>query len=144
MGAVARNPSVIAGLKCPPEMWPTAETMTAIARPCARAMPTSVGSWMPAADMIEPAPTKISVNVPTNSATPRRIGSVTRPRLERRPDGTETAERGIPPAAEQTDVVGAVFVRQCGTKKGGTMSADQLKRKLRNFPAANLSARLAA
>jgi hypothetical protein len=28
--------------------------------------------------------------------------------------------------------------------KGGTMSADQLKRKLRNFPVAKLSARLAA
>jgi hypothetical protein len=29
-------------------------------------------------------------------------------------------------------------------KKGGTMSAEQLKRKLRNFPAANLTARIAA
>jgi hypothetical protein len=29
-------------------------------------------------------------------------------------------------------------------QKGGTMSADQLKRKLRNFPAANLGARVAA
>jgi hypothetical protein len=29
-------------------------------------------------------------------------------------------------------------------KKGGTMSADQLKRKLRNFPAANFGARVAA
>jgi hypothetical protein len=31
----------------------------------------------------------------------------------------------------------------CGTK-GGTMSADILKRKIRNFPAANLSIRIAA
>jgi hypothetical protein len=31
----------------------------------------------------------------------------------------------------------------CGTK-GGTMSVDILKRKLRNFPVANLSERIAA
>jgi hypothetical protein len=31
----------------------------------------------------------------------------------------------------------------CG-RKGGTMSADILKRKIRNFPAANLNQRIAA
>jgi hypothetical protein len=37
-----KKPSVTAGLKWPPEMWPTAETITAIARPCANATEISV------------------------------------------------------------------------------------------------------
>ena len=56
---------MIAGLKWPPEMWPRFETMIPIARPFASA--TATMSWplmMPA-----PPPMKISVNVPTNSAT---------------------------------------------------------------------------
>ena len=60
-----------AGLKWPPEMWPTADAMIAIARPWASATPR-----MPLdANMIDPIPTKISVNVPISSATPRRRGS---------------------------------------------------------------------
>ena len=65
---VTRKPSVTAGLKCPPEMWPTAEAITPIARPCASAIAVRL---VPCVAMIEPAPTKMSVNVPTNSATPR-------------------------------------------------------------------------
>ena len=66
MRRVTTKPKVTAGLKCPPEMWPTAETMTAITSPCAR--PTSVS--VRAADS-EPTPMKISAKVPTNSAEAR-------------------------------------------------------------------------
>ncbi len=38
---MTRKPKVTAGLKCPPETWPTAANMTPIASPCASAMPTS-------------------------------------------------------------------------------------------------------
>ena len=38
MRRVTRNPSVTAGLKCPPEIGPTADTITAITRPFANAM----------------------------------------------------------------------------------------------------------
>jgi hypothetical protein len=85
---VIRNPRVIAGLKWPPERWPSAETITAMARPWANATATKPSPviWSPppcanaAANslpnvMIDPAPMKISVNVPTNSAKPRRSGS---------------------------------------------------------------------
>src|SRR5947209_17708594 len=75
MRRVIKKPTVIAGLKWPPEMCPSAETITAMASPCAIAMPISEGSWMALAVTIEPAPMKISVNVPTNSATPRRSAS---------------------------------------------------------------------
>ena len=62
---------MIAGLKCPPEMWPNAETMIAIASPCASATPISAVSWIPAAVTIAPAPMNVSVKAPTNSATAR-------------------------------------------------------------------------
>ncbi len=39
------------------------------------AMPISDGSWIALAVTIEPAPMKMSVNVPMNSATPRRSES---------------------------------------------------------------------
>src|SRR5437763_247426 len=39
MRRVTQKPNVIAGLKCPPEMCPTAETITAIASPWASATP---------------------------------------------------------------------------------------------------------
>jgi hypothetical protein len=67
---------VIAGLKWPPEMWPTAETMTAITSPFASATPTTPGSPLGAAAITAPAPTKMSANAPTNSAVPRRKASV--------------------------------------------------------------------
>ena len=41
---VTTNPKVTAGLKCPPEMWPTAEAITAITSPCANA---TGSSWPP-------------------------------------------------------------------------------------------------
>ena len=83
-----KNPSVIAGLKWPPEMWPTADTITAIARPCANAIPTSASpdavSEAPCANAAAksfvkvrtaPAPANVNVKAPTNSAKPRRTGS---------------------------------------------------------------------
>ena len=73
-------------MKWPPEIWPTAEAITPIASPCANATATSVNSaptgpgkrakfrlWPSV--RIEPAPMKTNVNVPTNSAEPRRSGS---------------------------------------------------------------------
>jgi hypothetical protein len=59
--------SVTAGLKWPPEMWPTAVTMRPIARPLASAWPSTS-----APSSAEPAPKKISANVPTNSDTSLR------------------------------------------------------------------------
>src|SRR5436305_2782375 len=70
-----RKPNVIAGLKCPPETCPSADTITAIATPLATATPIKVGSWLALAATAAPAPMKISVNAPMNSATPRRNGS---------------------------------------------------------------------
>ena len=86
---VERNPSVIAGLKCPPEMWPRFETMIPIARPFASA--TATMSWplmMPA-----PPPMKISVKVPTNSATALRRDALFHGpgRLTGAPDGIGTS-----------------------------------------------------
>src|SRR3954470_6209958 len=63
-----RKPSVTAGLKCPPEMCPRAVTMIARMRPWATATPRR----SPPPVITEPAPTKISANAPTNSATDRR------------------------------------------------------------------------
>ena len=61
------KPSVTAGLKWPPEMNPTADTITAITSPWARAMSVSVR-----AKPIDPAPMKTRAKVPMNSAAPRR------------------------------------------------------------------------
>src|SRR5271166_4327932 len=69
---VTSSPKVIAGLKCAPEMCPSAETITAIARPWARATPISEGSCTWLAATIAPMPMNSRVNVPTNSATPLR------------------------------------------------------------------------
>ncbi len=67
MRPVVSIESVTAGLKCPPEMCPTAVTMSPIARPFASAWPTRL-----AAASAEPAPKKISAKVPTNSAASLR------------------------------------------------------------------------
>src|SRR5438128_426753 len=66
-------PMVTAGFRCPPEMWPTADTMTAMARPWARAIVIRPAPVPPplvkkVAAATEPAPMKIRVKVPTNSA----------------------------------------------------------------------------
>src|SRR5947208_3279637 len=53
-------------------MWPTAETITPIARPLAIATPISVGSWTWWAATAAPAPMNVRVNAPIISATPRR------------------------------------------------------------------------
>src|ERR671919_2627742 len=47
-------------------MWPTADAITAITRPCASATPTRS-----APVMIAPPPTNMSAKAPTNSAVPR-------------------------------------------------------------------------
>src|SRR6266403_517488 len=68
---VTQKPMVTAGLKCPPEMCPRAETMIAIARPWASAMPRRPRPLAPCkywSVQMEPAPKKISANVPRNSA----------------------------------------------------------------------------
>ncbi len=70
---VTQKPIVIAGLKWPPEMCPMAETMMAIARPCASAIPSRPMPGSPEARrnwfaQMEPTPKKIKVNVPKNSA----------------------------------------------------------------------------
>ncbi len=65
---VTRKPSVIAGLKNPPEMNPTATTMTPIANPFASARSVGVRAYA-----APPQAMKSSANVPTNSATPRRM-----------------------------------------------------------------------
>src|SRR5215207_8834635 len=63
-------------------MWPTADAMIAIVRPCANATPKRPELWM---NTIEPMPTKISAKVPMSSATPRRRASYsTRRGYERR------------------------------------------------------------
>src|SRR5256884_5873321 len=67
---VTQKPMVTAGLKCPPEMCPRAETMMAMARPWASAMPRRPRPPAPCkywSVQIEPAPKKISANVPMNS-----------------------------------------------------------------------------
>jgi hypothetical protein len=86
MRRVATNPAVIAGLKWPPEMWPRLDTMSPIARPFASATATmSLPLMMPA-----PPPMKMSVKVPTNSATQRLPSSrFTRETLGSRSDGSE-------------------------------------------------------
>src|SRR6266849_2362271 len=52
-------------------MWPIAVTIRPMARPCARAIPRSPGPpvpWRNCSAQMEPAPKKMSANVPTNSA----------------------------------------------------------------------------
>jgi hypothetical protein len=71
---VTHAATVTAGLKWPPETWPTADTMVAMARPWARATATrDPPSMLPWVTMIEPAPMKIRVNVPTTSAVSRWV-----------------------------------------------------------------------
>src|ERR671937_1914794 len=94
MRPVTRKPKVTAGLKWPPEMWPTAETMTAIARPCAKAIPTIAPVAFPSA-MIDPAPAKMSVNAPTNSAAARRrTSNSTGSSVDIASDGLNEGSRG--------------------------------------------------
>ena len=63
---------MIAGLKWPPEMYPSAQTITPIASPLAIATPIRVVSWATPAAAAAPAPTNVSVNAPIDSATARR------------------------------------------------------------------------
>src|SRR6476660_4719791 len=68
---VTQKPIVIAGLKWPPEICPRAETMMAIARPCAMAIPDNPrlpAPWRNWSAHIAPAPKKIRAKVPINSA----------------------------------------------------------------------------
>ena len=79
-----------AGLKCPPEMCPTAEAMTAITNPCANATPTR-----PEPVMIAPAPTNVSAKAPTNSAALRRKTSPSTPAERRAAAGQPTSLRPV-------------------------------------------------
>jgi hypothetical protein len=117
-------------LKWPPEMCPTAEAITAIASPWASPIAVRLP---PAVAMIEPTPTKMSVKVPTNSAVPSW--------LERPRDGVRTLLRGMAPKGCEADVFLGVILRN---ERRQPMSASDLKRKLRNFPAANLNQRISA
>src|SRR5271154_4632773 len=68
---VTQKPMVMAGLKWPPEMWPSAQTMMAMARPLASAMPRSPSAfdaWGYQSTQDAPAPKKTRANVPMNSA----------------------------------------------------------------------------
>src|SRR5580692_10392678 len=62
---------VIAGLKWPPEMWPSAQTMMAMVKPKARAIPRSPSAFDACgyqSTHAAPAPKKTRANVPRNSA----------------------------------------------------------------------------
>jgi len=85
--------------------------------------------------MIEPAPTKTSVNAPTNSANPRWSASRFTPEtLRGGPDGSfEGSCRGR---------LRPTYLMSTAERKAA-MSAEILKRKLRNFPVASLSERIA-
>ena len=65
------NTNVIAGLKWPPEMWPTAVTMTPNVRPVASATSNVPASACGPRDMIVPAPTNTRANAPTSSTKVR-------------------------------------------------------------------------
>src|SRR6266849_7720884 len=70
MRLVTQKPMLTAGLKWPPETWPNAETMIAMARPCARAMasrpmPPELCRWR--STQMEPTPKNTRANVPINS-----------------------------------------------------------------------------
>ena len=80
MRPVTSIESVTAGLKWPPEMCPTAVTISPIASPFASACPTRSAPCS-----AEPAPKKISANVPTNSAASLRWLSSIRPPLSNPP-----------------------------------------------------------
>src|SRR6266581_2526335 len=113
---VTQKPMVTAGLKCPPEMCPRAETMMAMARPWASAMPRRPRPPAPCkywSVQIEPAPKKISANVPRNSA----ISFCDVPYIVDPPQGKEF----VP------DSNGCILAgMRCGTpaKKGGKWRGD--------------------
>jgi hypothetical protein len=112
-------------------MWPTAEAITPIASPCASAIAVRLP---PPVAMIEPAPTKISVNAPTNSANPRWSASrFTLRTLRGASDGSFEGWSLNPPRP--------TYLLSTAERKAA-MSAEILKRKLRNFPVASLSIRI--
>jgi hypothetical protein len=84
--------------------------------------------------MIEPAPTKMRVNAPTNSANPRYSASLfTHETVRGGPDGSfEGSCQGRPRPN---------YLLSTAERKAA-MSAEILKRKLRNFPVASLSIRI--
>ena len=66
----ATRPSVTAGLKCPPEIWPTAKAIAKTDRPTANATATRPADG--AENSAAPHTAVTSVNVPTNSAASSR------------------------------------------------------------------------
>jgi hypothetical protein len=86
--------------------------------------------------MIDPAPTNTRAKAPTNSANPRWSASrFTVTTAERAPDGSFEGSR--PSAFAPTYSLSTA-------ERKAAMSAEILKRKLRNFPVASLSQRIAA
>ncbi len=105
------NPIVTAGLKWPPEMWPTAYAIVKTVKPKARATPTNpIPRWgNPAASTAAPQPPNTSQNVPKNSATTRRdisipIGCLLRSGLEdrRSPSSCEAHDHRARPDSIRT------------------------------------------
>src|SRR3990172_8363953 len=105
---------VTAGLKCAPETWPIALTMTPMVNPCASAMarrtpPGSRVLWNDSKERIAPAPTKSSAKVPIPSArsleergyfTPRPTGGrYLSPRISR-----DVARRAMVEALDELQV----------------------------------------
>src|SRR6266852_4259458 len=99
MRLVTQKPMLTAGLKWPPETWPNAETMIAMARPCARAMasrpmPPELCRWR--STQMEPTPKNTRANVPINSATSFwKVVYIARPPRALRYGGGILTEEGI-------------------------------------------------
>src|ERR1700722_316544 len=92
---VTQNAMVMAGLKWPPEMWASAEYITAKARPCATAMKRRLvppEPWRTGSAHMAPTPKKTSANVPMNSAV-RRWGRLYMSEIVR--DDAGRGERGV-------------------------------------------------
>ncbi len=104
----------MAGLKAPPDRWAICETITAITNPCASATPTR-SSCPLRYKMTEPAPKKISANVPTPSATAAfallstRSPSIGRPGAFARDPAAAPARRRV--------------VHRSGSRQGGDRGA---------------------
>ena len=73
---VTQNPMVTAGLKCPPDICPKADAISAIARPWANAIAMRLPVMM-----IDATPTNTSVKAPMDSASRRGTSVVCGNRL---------------------------------------------------------------
>jgi hypothetical protein len=78
--------------------------------------------------------------VPTNSANARCTTSKRTSKPSTKPDDTGESLRGIAENPHSADKTLGVSTAE---RKAATMSAEIIKRKLRNFPVANLTERIA-